>query len=160
MSSFPWFLVAVLALAVVVLGLALARAQSRGSRASTGRNIRAREGERAAQALLEEQGYEILGEQVAGRWSVLVDDEEVAFGVRADLLVARDGDVFIAEVKTGTLAPDPTFGPTRRQLLEYQLAFQVDGVLLVDADNGTIAHIAFAVTRGLVRDRAPPEMTG
>ena len=45
------------------------------------------------------------------------------------------------------LAPDPTFGPTRRQLLEYQLVFEVDGVLVVDADRRTISRVAFDADR-------------
>ena len=63
--------------------------------------------------------------------------------LRADLLVERDGMRFIAEVKTGERAPDPSFPPTRRQLLEYRLAFDPYGVLLVDVEAGEIFEVDF-----------------
>jgi hypothetical protein len=72
---------------------------------------------------------------------VRVDGEAVTFGLRADYLVARAGRRYIAEVKTGLLAPRLSHGPTRRQLLEYSAAFEVDGVVLVDADRASIAHV-------------------
>lgn len=37
-------------------------------------------------------------------------------------------------MKTGKLAPRLDHAATRRQLLEYRVAFGVDGVLLVDAE--------------------------
>jgi hypothetical protein len=49
----------------------------------------------------------------------------------------------VAEVKTGTLAPRIETATTRRQLLEYRVAFAVDGVLLVDADAGTVRRVEF-----------------
>lgn len=56
-------------------------------------------------------------------------------------MLVRDRWRFIAEVKTGRIAPSLAYGATRRQLLEYAAAFDVDGVLLVDADRGTITHV-------------------
>ena len=66
---------------------------------------------------------------------------QLAAGLRADYLVARAGRRYIAEVKTGRLAPRLAHGPTRRQLLEYRAAFDVHGVILVDADLQTITHV-------------------
>jgi hypothetical protein len=139
--------IALLAVFVAVLALALWAAVTRGSRRARRRAARAMDGEATARLLLEAHGYEIRGEQVRGSWSLTVDGETFDFGVRADLVVARDGELLVAEVKTGMLAPDPTFGPTRRQLLEYQLVFEVDGVLVVDADRRTISRVAFDADR-------------
>ena len=72
-----------------------------------------------------------------------VDGEPVDVRVRADLLVARDGLRYVAEVKTGGQAPDPTYPPTRRQLLEYMLVFEPDGLLLVNPDEGTITEAEY-----------------
>jgi hypothetical protein len=55
--------------------------------------------------------------------------------------VEHRGRRYIAEVKTGRLAPRLSHGPTRRQLLEYRAAFDVHGVVLVDADAGSIVHV-------------------
>jgi hypothetical protein len=39
--------------------------------------------------------------------------------------------------------PNLLQGATRRQLLEYRAAFNVDGILLVDADRETVAQVEF-----------------
>ena len=105
------------------------------------RSLRACDGERLAFDLLERAGYMVLDRQVAGSWTVQADGEPVTFGLRADYIVARAGRQYIAEVKTGRLAPRLSHGPTRRQLLEYSAAFDVHGVILVDADAQTITHV-------------------
>jgi hypothetical protein len=109
--------------------------------AAHARTLRASDGEADASALLTRSGYAVLERQVAGSWKMRADGEPVTFGLRADYLVAREGRRYIAEVKTGQLAPRLSHGPTRRQLLEYGAAFDVHGVLLVDADRETITHV-------------------
>ena len=123
------------------------------------RALRAVAGEWDAPALLENAGYEVLARQVAGSWTVRANGEPKTFGLRADYLVSRGGRRLIAEVKTGRIAPSLAHGATRRQLLEYGAAFDVDGVLLVDADRGTITHVEidlFAAHRASVPVRSPP----
>lgn len=93
--------------------------------------------------MLEAEGFTILQRQVRGSWEIYVDGEPVIVNLRADLMVSRDDEIFIAEVKTGRLAPDPNFPATRRQLLEYQLAFDVDGVILVAPEQQTIVYVDF-----------------
>jgi len=112
--------------------------------AARARSVRAVEGEGDASLLLERAGYSVVDRQVAGSWTLFADGEPVTFGLRADYLVARDGRQYIAEVKTGLLATRLSHANTRRQLLEYRLAFDVDGVILVDADAGTVTHIEIA----------------
>jgi hypothetical protein len=131
-----------LALVVLLIG-ALQRERGKASRASRARVRRAQRGEREAVALLEAQGYRVLEEQARGTWTVQVDDEQYQADLYADLLVERDGLIFLAEVKTGEVAPDPTRPATRRQLLEYLLAFQPDGLLLVDMEAGEIREVWF-----------------
>lgn len=161
-----WPLAVLLAAAIVILLLswrlgrqraiaaahraAAAREQER-KKAAHARGLRAVDGEVGAFALLERAGYAVLGRQVPGSWTVRADGESVTFGLRADYLVAREGRRYIAEVKTGRLAPRLSHGPTRRQLLEYSAAFDVHGVILVDADVETITHVEV----DLFGDRAP-----
>jgi hypothetical protein len=124
--------------------------------AAHARSLRAVDGEVGARALLERAGYAVLEHQVEGSWTVRADGEAVTFGLRADYLVLREGRRYVAEVKTGRLAPRLSHGPTRRQLLEYSAAFDVHGVLLVDADVETITHVEV----DLFADRARPRGAG
>jgi hypothetical protein len=131
-----------LGFALVVLFVVLASGFFR-RRTLRVRSARSYEGEREAAAILKAHGFDIVGAQVEVEYPVEIDGERIAMGLRADYLVAKDGERFIAEVKTGTRAPRIETAATRRQLLEYELAFEVDGVLLVDADAGRIHTVAF-----------------
>jgi hypothetical protein len=92
-------------------------------------------------------GYEVLGAQVEGTYAVAVDGIETAVLLRADYLVARDGLTYVAEVKSGNAAPKLSTAATRRQLLEYLLAFGVDGVLLVDGETRRVHEVVFSIAQ-------------
>lgn len=129
---------------LVPLALLRARGWLRSWRARA-RGRRAREGERTGRALLERRGFEIVAEQVPGAIVLRVDGRESVHDLRADFLVERGGRRFVAEVKTGALAPSLDHAPTRRQILEYCAAFEVDGALLVDAEAGRVREIALPI---------------
>jgi hypothetical protein len=112
----------------------LARARAQG-----------RAGERKAIALLARNGYRIEALQPAIDWTLLCDGEPHSVELRADMLVSRDGLRFIAEVKTGDCAQLDA-PATRRQLLEYSVAYAVDGVLLIDMHSQRIQQICFPQT--------------
>ena len=112
-------------------------------RALRARFSRARSGEERARMLLEAKGFRITAAQALAHHTVLVDRKTIHFELRADYFVKKNGRSFVAEVKTGALAPRLDTSATRRQLLEYSVAFDVDGVLLVDAESGKILEIAF-----------------
>jgi len=105
---------------------------------------RAAEGEANAAEWLCELGYEILGVQIPAHYVVWVDQRPFTVGLRADYLVQKQGARFVAEVKTGKLAPRIETSATRRQLLEYRVAFDVDGVLLVDAEARRVQSVTFS----------------
>lgn len=152
--------------AVLLLGLALglllalamawaaARLGRRGrSRVARTRAARAQAGERAAEDLLIDAGYAIIGRQVRQTWAVQCDDAEVEVELRCDLLVTDGtGAQLVAEVKTGEAAPRLTTAATRRQLLEYQLAYDARAILLVDPEAGAIHRIEFPMPVAI----APP----
>jgi hypothetical protein len=105
-------------------------------------------GEVRAEALLRRLGYTILGRQVGVTYGLGVDGERVPVDLRADYVVAEGGRRYVAEVKTGVFAPRIETAATRRQLLEYRIAFDVDGVLLVDADAERVRLIEFPLPVG------------
>jgi hypothetical protein len=49
----------------------------------------------------------------------------------------------VAEVKSGKIAASLACAATRRQLLEYRLAYDVDGVMLVDMAAGRVHEVRF-----------------
>jgi hypothetical protein len=136
----PWA-VAILLVVTAIAGAALA-ASLRGAvaRRRTHRRLRrARAAEDRARVLLERLGYDILGAEVGGSYDVHVDGRPVRIDLRADYVVERGGKRFVAEVKSGAAAPSIGTSATRRQLLEYRVAFDVDGVLLLDGET-SLAH--------------------
>jgi hypothetical protein len=145
-------LVAALAALVVVAAVAIvqtlrlfASRWSRRRRLTLARE-RGAAGELRAEALLRDMGFAILGRQVQGGYALGVDGASIAVDVRADYVVAARGRRYVAEVKTGVFAPRIETAATRRQLLEYRIAFaalDIDGVLLVDADTDRVRLVEF-----------------
>ena len=106
---------------------------------------KARVAEQAAAELLQARGYAVCGTQVEASYSIVVDGQPVNVLLRADYVVTRAGRYYVAEVKSGRFAPRIDTAATRRQLLEYLVAFRVDGVLLVDAEARQVREVVFPV---------------
>ena len=100
-------------------------------------------GEIRARRLLQRAGFTVEGEQVAHEYSYRCDGRPQRAGLRADFLVRDGSKRYVAEVKTGKLVTSLEHAATRRQLLEYQCAFETDGVLLVDAVAQRIHTVEF-----------------
>ena len=144
MSRDTLLLVAVvLAGALVALVVARWLGAWRDSRIAKRRAFRAGAGEHDAVALLRRAGFRIVARQARIWWTPLVDGEPHETELRADYLVEADGELFVAEVKTGDEAPQLSTAATRRQLLEYHVAFGADGVLLVCPELGAIHRVEF-----------------
>ena len=130
-------------------GVALVQTARLWWRASSARwrlaaqSARATAGEALAEKLLTRAGYRIDAFQYVHTWKFRVDGEAREVTLRADFVVSHRGRRYVAEVKTGSDAPDATAPATRRQLLEYRCAFDVDGVLLVDAEARRIERVDF-----------------
>ncbi|MCB9557275.1 MAG: hypothetical protein H6707_14295 [Deltaproteobacteria bacterium] len=106
------------------------------------RMLHGRQAEARAPEILRDHGYRALIEQPDGQYTLSIDGQPQEISVRADLLARRGRTLALVEVKTGKAAR-PTLAETRRQLLEYALAFDVDELLLVDADQQTLQRISF-----------------
>lgn len=144
---------ALLALVVAALLAAARRALARARERARVRHGHA--GERRGRVLLERAGWRVLAAQPAAELTLAVDGEELTRALCADYLCERDGRVLPAEVKTGAGA-DPASRATRRQLLEYALAYGSGTVLFVDADAGTVREVLFPQGEArAARPRAP-----
>jgi len=113
---------------------------------------RAQIAEKGAVSLLSHAGYAVVDYQPRTTLRVLVDGRPKTIAVQADYLVSRGRKRYVAEVKSGKTVREIDHGPTRRQLLEYRLAYRVHGVLLVDTMRRRVRHVAFdfVAARGLV----------
>jgi hypothetical protein len=137
-----WVAIALAALLLLALGHAWLTRLLRRLRIR-GRQQLALSGEQRAEDLLRAHGYFIEGAQVPHQYVLECDGQPHTVRLRADYLVRQNGRRYLAEVKTGSEAPSLTSAGTRRQLLEYAHAYDVDGVLLVDMTAGQIHAIAF-----------------
>lgn len=141
----------------LLLGALLARklGQVKARQVARAHNVRGRKGELAAERMLARHGYTPIARQLRGSYQVQVGEELLEVALHADFLVERAGRTFVAEVKTGRHAPRFEHAETRRQLLEYQLGFAVDSVLLVDVENGQLREVSFPLGRASEPSRAP-----
>lgn len=144
-------LIVAVAIAVLLLIAALALHRGYVRWRLRRRWAHARSVERQAGRLLEELGYVVLGRQIETTYTVLVDGQPTEVLLRADYLVSRHGRQFVAEVKSGSVAPRLDTASTRRQLLEYLVAFQVDGVLLVDGEQRAVHEVTFPMSQSQSR---------
>ncbi|QNB45545.1 hypothetical protein BR63_03965 [Thermanaerosceptrum fracticalcis] len=112
---------------------------------------KARKGELAAAKYLEERGYAIIGIQEKKSITTWVDGTPYTNTLKVDFLVKKNGKSYVAEVKTGKYAIKPTLAETRRQLLEYYLAYRTSGILLLDMEHKKLHEISFATGGPLER---------
>ncbi len=128
----------------------------RGSWRARRRAARAGVGEDAAIDLLEVAGFAVIERQARVVWAPLVDGEPLHCELRADYLVEHGDELLVAEVKTGEEAPNLDTAATRRQLLEYHVAFGVDGVVLVSPERGTVQRVEFPTLSLAGRSESAP----
>ncbi|HYO93337.1 MAG TPA: hypothetical protein VER33_02445 [Polyangiaceae bacterium] len=144
-QSFSWTEIALVAgavaLLVVLTTLSVQRTIDSWQRRR--RSRRAERGESRARRLLERAGFTIEAEQLVHSWPVTYGQQVLSVSLKADYVVRRGKQRFVAEVKSGSVGANVVYGPTRRQLLEYQLAFRTNGVLLVDAGSAEVHEVTF-----------------
>lgn len=108
---------------------------------------RAKQGEKQALDLLESEGYEIVEVQKRAPICAKVDGIACKTYIAADVLVRKDGHVYVAEIKTGSEATKVSHAPTRRQLLEYFFIFKPYGILLVNMEQKKICKVEFSLAK-------------
>lgn len=140
-----WLLSAAFAAILILIVIARAVRRSFRSWRAQRRGKAASRSEKAAAQLLEREGYRVLESQVRAYWTVKIDGRPHDIEIRADHLVESAGRRYIAEVKMGAEAPQITTAATRRQLLEYRCAYDVDGILLVDMQKLEIRVVEFGL---------------
>lgn len=147
LDALGWWIALALLAILVLWWLKLRLGRWWDDRARRKRQQRAGKAEVAAARLLEKHGFDVLDSQVRRQWELDVDGDILEVTVIADYLVEKDGETFVAEVKSGDKAPELTNSATRRQLLEYALAYDSPTVILVDMAELEIRHVRIDMAR-------------
>ena len=98
--------------------------------------------EKHAAKYLRRHGYKILAAQLQETITVYVNSEAQESKVRADFLVRKGWKTYIVEVKSGQQGTVRQ-AATRRQLLEYKLVYEPDGIILLDMEHHNLQKIDF-----------------
>ena len=104
---------------------------------------RAKAVEKDAEKLLRQQGYEIISSQNRGIYKLKVNEEIKEILIIPDFIVRKNNKIFVAEVKKGKEVGSIKNSHTRRQLLEYFVAYEPDGILLLDMNSSNINTVEF-----------------
>ncbi|AEG61277.1 hypothetical protein [Desulforamulus ruminis] len=115
------------------------------SAASRRRVLKAGKAELAARKFLSSEGYKILSVQERVPVVTKINGKSHKSHIQADLIVQKGKEVFVVDVKTGQVAQQPNSPEIRRQLLEYYLVYQTDGVLVLDMDQKKLYRMEFQV---------------
>jgi len=104
---------------------------------------KSRQAEKEAEKILRKNGYTIIDAQKSKPLLITIGNRIHRYLVRIDYLVRKRGKVFVVEVKSGEKIPYITNRETRRQMLEYYLAYQPCGILLLNMKNKNISEVKF-----------------
>ncbi|AEF94936.1 hypothetical protein Desca_2097 [Desulfotomaculum nigrificans CO-1-SRB] len=113
--------------------------------ATSRRVVKAGKAEAAARKFLESEGYTVLAVQERVPVVTKINGKPHKSHIQADLLVQKGKEIFVVDVKTGETALKPSAPDIRRQLLEYFLVYQTDGVIVLDMDNKKLYRMEFEI---------------
>jgi len=104
---------------------------------------KSRKAEKEAEKILRKKGYTVIDVQKCKPLLITIGDKIHRYLVRIDYLVRKRGKVYVVEVKSGEKIPYITNRETRRQMLEYYLAYQPSGIILLNMKNKSISEVKF-----------------
>lgn len=102
-----------------------------------------RHAEKDAEKYLKKKGFTILETQKSKPIHITIGDKIHQYLIRIDYLVKRNGRIYVVEVKSGDKSPYITNRDTRRQMLEYYLAYKPSGILLLNMKNKNLSEVKF-----------------
>ena len=104
---------------------------------------KSRQAEKEAEKILRKNGYAVIDAQKSKPLLITIGNKIHRYLVRIDYLARKKGKVYVVEVKSGEKIPYITNRETRRQMLEYYLAYQPSGILLLNMKNKSISEVKF-----------------
>ncbi len=110
--------------------------------------------EQKAASFLVSKGFTIIDEQVEYQHTYLINGEEHSSKINIDYLVEKNAKVFVVEVKSGKSAISIKNRSTRRQILEYAVTIDCDGIYLLDMENKELQLIEFQFSNTEVKSKS------
>lgn len=96
-----------------------------------------------AEKWLKRNGFQVLEKQQSRPLIIQTGKTCHRYSIRTDFLVRKSGRKYIVEVKSGHQNSLVTNRDTRRQLLEYFLAYQSYGIILFDMEHKKFSEVKF-----------------
>ena len=87
-------------------------------------------------------GFHIVDKQQSRPLDIKIGNSLYRYWIRIDFLVKKNGRIYVVEVKSGS-KNKVTKRETRRQLLEYFLAYKPHGVILFNMETKIFSQVKF-----------------
>jgi Holliday junction resolvase-like predicted endonuclease len=107
------------------------------------RSFSSKRAEKKAEIWLKRKGFHIIEKQQSRPLIIKTGKTSHRYLIRTDFLVKKGGQKYVVEVKSGRKNSKITNRETRRQLLEYFLAYQACGIILFDMDSKKFTEVKF-----------------
>ncbi|MDD3538626.1 MAG: hypothetical protein PHP36_00085 [Atribacterota bacterium] len=107
------------------------------------RAVISKRAEQKAEKWLKRNGFKIIERQQSRPLIIKAGTTRHRYQIRIDFLVKKNGQTYVVEVKSGSQNSHITNRETRRQLLEYFLAYQPYGIILFDMETKKFSEIKF-----------------
>ncbi len=107
------------------------------------RSVTSKRAEKKAERWLKRNGFQIMEKQQSRPLIIQIGETCHRYLIRTDFLVKKGGRKYIVEVKSGQKNSRITHRDTRRQLLEYLLAFKSYGIILFDMERKKFSEVKF-----------------
>jgi Holliday junction resolvase len=99
--------------------------------------------ETEAEGFLIKKGYNIVENQAIYYHNYIVNGHKKQNKLIVDYIAEKEGKTYIIEVKSGKKAISLDDKNSRRQLLEYDVVIENDGVILLDMENKKLQYVQF-----------------
>jgi hypothetical protein len=139
-DNFLWI---VITASLIVLVLNYKWMQFKKTRLRKKRFARGAKMEEKAALVLKRKGFDVEASQAVFYHDYKANGIDKQAKLEVDYVASKNGKTYLIEVKSGAVATQIENKATRRQILEYSIAIENDGVYLLDMETETLQRIEF-----------------
>tara|TARA_R110001592_G_scaffold307299_1_gene580504 strand:- start:44475 stop:45083 length:609 start_codon:yes stop_codon:yes gene_type:complete len=141
-ENFLWI---VITASLIVLVLNYKWTQFKKTRLRKKRFARGAKMEEKAALVLKRKGFDVDASQAVFYHDYKANGIDKRAKLEVDYVVSKNGKTYLIEVKSGAVATQIENKATRRQILEYSVAIENDGVYLLDMETESLQKIEFKI---------------